>query len=864
MTRQQRSIRQAIGQILILTVIIIGTRTPQSQAWQSAADSSDDPEKNPLAVQFKARDSDGDGQLTEEEFVAAGGREPAVLRRDFKVFDFDGDGRLSLVEFLALPYLGPHDQRGAVPDPVVLLADARWKELIGLWSEWDRDRDGLLSPDEFSSANIGRRVPGLETTAFNVWDLNGDQKISRDEAKKVLDFAFGIRLPTGELLRLKTGSVVDLQLFRSVDSDGDGKATRDDYKRVMGHVDKWEDWYRSVDRNDDGRFDYAEFAGSNHRTDPAASFLALDTDLDGHLSHSELESHPAVRPVAKYLFPGFDTDGDGKLSLREYQFTPIPIVDVLAAWQSGQDANRDGKLSVEEFRFVPAPALAALSAEYFRRLDKSKDGFLSLDEWPFSTSHPEAKYRALDKDADGVLTEAEFTAEGSLPADRLARDFKLFDFDNDGRMSLAEFLTLPYWVPEDLRGPIRDSVVVLAESRFQDLTGHWSEWDRDGDGFLAQKEYSGAAIGRRIPGLEMTGFADWDLNHDQKISRDEAKHFLEIAYGIRLPTGELLRLKSGSVVDWQLFRRLDPDGRGQVSREEYLRVMKGIENVEGWYQSIDRNGDGKFDFTEFTTSNHRTDPVGTFLAFDKDLSGGLTPEELQALPDHLRPVAKYLFPGFDDNLDGALSLQELLLTPIPTLHVLASWQSAQDLDHDGKLSVGEFHFMPAPALAAITAEYFRRLDTNKDGFLDLGEWLFVIDPARVPRDVVMRLRDRDGDGRLSFEEVLGDLKRPKPGDRVDPAQEAGLVRLEEAFRKADANGDEMLDLRELATDDGLEAVAPGASALSKKASNLAMPLVKSLGLDESNVQTYVIVGFNLLLVVAVAIYLIRGKPKGTA
>jgi hypothetical protein len=128
----------------------------------------------------------------------------------------------------------------------------------------------------------------------------------------------------------------------------------------------------------------------------------------------------------------------------------------------------------------------------------------------------------------------------------------------------------------------------------------------------------------------------------------------------------------------------------------------------------------------------------------------------------------------------------------------------------------------------------------------------------------MKLRDRDGDGRLSFEEVLGDIKRPQPGDRADPAQEAGLVRIEEAFNKADANGDGMLDLRELATDDGLEAVAPGASALSKKASSLAIPLVKSFGLDGSNVQTYVIVGFNVLLVVAVVIYLFRRKPKGTS
>lgn len=858
-------VRLLIGQILILQFAIHWAQETCCLAQQPAStlDAQGDLEKNPLAAQFKAHDSDGDGQLTEEEFVARGGRDVAVLRRDFKVFDFNGDGRLSLAEFLALPYLGPHAQRAAVPDPVVLLAESRWKELNGQWTAWDKDGDGMLSPNEFSAAGVGRGIPGLETTRFDDWDLNHDGKVSREESKRLLEIAYGICLPTGELLRLKTGSVVDWFLFRRADQDGDGQATRDDYFKVMGHVPDWEGWYKAVDRNNDGKFDYAEFAGSNHRTDPAASFLAYDADLDGRLSRAELESTPVLRPIARYLFPSFDDDGDGLLSLREYQFTPIPTVDVLAPWQSAQDADRDGRLSQEEFRFVPGLPLAALSAEYFRKLDRDKDGFVSLDEWPFSTSHPQAKFRVLDADSDGMLTESEFTAEGSLPADRLRRDFKTFDWNDDGRLSLAEFLTLPYWIPEDLRGAIRDSTVVLADSRYAELIGLWGDWDRDGDGSLAQKEFSAAAPGRRIPGLEMTGFDDWDLNRDRKVTQEEARLILEIAYGIRSQKGELLRFKTGSVIDWQLFRRLDPDGDGIVTREEYFKGMQGVENLEGWYQSIDKNNDGNFDFAEFAGSNHRTDPVGTFLAFDKDLSGGLTRDELETLPDHQRPLAKYFFPGFDDNGDGAISLQELLLTPLPTLHVLASWQSAQDMDHDGKLSPGEFHFMPPPALAALSAEYFRRLDANKDGFLDLHEWVFIIDAGRVPRNLVLQLKDRNGDGRLSFEEVAGDLKRPQPGDQANPGQEAALLRIEEAFRRADVNGDGLLDLQELSTADGLEAIAPGAAALSKNASKLAIPAAKFFGIDDANLQTYVIVGFNVLLVVAVAIYILRSKRQGT-
>lgn len=159
-------------------------------------------------------------------------------------------------------------------------------------------------------------------------------------------------------------------------------------------------------------------------------------------------------------------------------------------------------------------------------------------------------------------------------------------------------------------------------------------------------------------------------------------------------------------------------------------------------------------------------------------------------------------------------------------------------------------------------EYFRRLDSNSDGFLTLKEWPFLFDPAKVPTSVLIEHRDRDGDGRLSFEESNGNLKRTQPGDQVDVGQEAGLARAEEAFRLADANNDGVLDQQELSANEGLEVIAPGSTSLSKTVANdVAAPVASLFNMEEDSLGTYLIIEANILLVVGVAIYLYRKRGE---
>ena len=165
-------------------------------------------DENPLGVQFTAYDADGNGVLTEAEYLKRAGREKSVSLREFKVFDIDGDGRMTLAEFVTVPDGQPDELRGVLADPVVVLSEKSMARLTKQWKEWDRNGDDLLAPDEFKTAAIPAIVPGLESTGFADWDLDHDGQVSREEAAGVLDVAFGVRVPSGERLRDNIGRVV--------------------------------------------------------------------------------------------------------------------------------------------------------------------------------------------------------------------------------------------------------------------------------------------------------------------------------------------------------------------------------------------------------------------------------------------------------------------------------------------------------------------------------------------------------------------------------------------------------------------------------------------------------------------------------
>lgn len=114
----------------------------------------------------------------------------------------------------------------------------------------------------------------------------------------------------------------------------------------------------------------------------AARFQRDDTNGDGFLDSSEREA--AVRRD----FDDTDVDHDGFLTIAEYQ-----------RWMELHVRGAGG-------RRIPLPpaATASVARCYFRMVDSSGDGKLSLAE---QQAHAERTFRALDRDGDGRLTLAE-------------------------------------------------------------------------------------------------------------------------------------------------------------------------------------------------------------------------------------------------------------------------------------------------------------------------------------------------------------------------------------------------------------------------------------------------------------------------
>lgn len=338
---------------------------------------------------------------------------------------------------------------------------------------------------------------------------------------------------------------------------------------------------------------------------------------------------------------------------------------------------------------------------------------------------PEAvaeKFVKQDRDQDKQLSVTEFQAwYGGANAAVALRDFDLFDRNADGQLSLEEYWSLPTH-PIGQRGPLHDPLTDVVDQFVGVLDGLLEDWDQAPERTIPVGEFLAAftkALNEPLTGRMQI---EADPNRDRKVSREEARRFVEIQSGVRRSDGQLLRLPDGRLVQHMQFLNADQDRDDRLDQTEFFaRAWSPPGKGPETFALTDADKDGFVTWLEWSKIRF-TDPIAEFRRMDINFDGQLEPAEVLAgTPDWCKLSAQVSFPAFDRDRSGKLSLDEFRLTFFA--NPIANWHSIiSDTDDDGLLSRQEFSF--GGAFPVIRFVYFDLFDANKDGQLDPQEFPF--------------------------------------------------------------------------------------------------------------------------------------------
>lgn len=163
----------------------------------------------------------------------------------------------------------------------------------------------------------------------------------------------------------QTLPIVGNPAFNEYDADGDNVISRQE----AGASPRLEKHFARIDTNASGGIDPREYkAAMAYIAD--IDFKRVDINEDGVISRSEARAMPAS---LKEAFPRVDTDGDGNVSPAEYRAATVNLLEGLDF--ATLDRDGDGVIGTDEADRVPE-----LRAS-FRRIDTDDDGLISKKEF---------------------------------------------------------------------------------------------------------------------------------------------------------------------------------------------------------------------------------------------------------------------------------------------------------------------------------------------------------------------------------------------------------------------------------------------------------------------------------------------------
>lgn len=300
----------------------------------------------------------------------------------------------------------------------------------------DADADGALDTEELRRYLAGVS-PDLDLSVRLSADSSGSATVSVDGA----DGKPGA-LPAGVKVKPLTGGDVEIAIDEvrlEVHVDDGARATAVAKAAFMSQ-------FEASDTDNNGYLEKAELTKDKDHPSPLAGlFDLLDRDDDGKLYPEEMDGFIESQAEAaksrivlsgsdqgRAIFAILDLNRDRRLGLRELRAT----VARLASW----DRDGDGKITADEiphhYRLTigrgglaglgmaapgaairsmdaPAPAPAAGGPNWFRRMDRNRDGDISRREFHGSR----AQFDRLDRDRDDLIdTDEAATATAARPA----------------------------------------------------------------------------------------------------------------------------------------------------------------------------------------------------------------------------------------------------------------------------------------------------------------------------------------------------------------------------------------------------------------------------------------------------------------
>eukprot|EP00092_Neocalanus_flemingeri_P026177 GFUD01028374.1.p1 GENE.GFUD01028374.1~~GFUD01028374.1.p1 ORF type:complete len:1019 (+),score=296.62 GFUD01028374.1:74-3058(+) len=508
--------------------------------------------------------------------------------------------------------------------------------------------------------------------------------------------------------------------------------------------------------------------------------------------------YPDVLQV-KEQFNKYDADGDGNITAEEMEngmteFKDFTRDQAKFAFELA-DTNEDGKIDISEFVSLMFPSAKEAIAN-LRKAFKGPDDVAR-------------KFKLWDSDGDGKISFEELKESAAKDTSKFLTEedinsiFIVGDLNLDGEIDEGEFAKLMLPSISDIVAKFR-----YAHKSVEDVRKAFKTYDRDGDGSIDRGELHKALTNYKF------NFSDQEVDIifvAGDIDGDGSVDFEEFMYLMCPSTSQIVKkfrenYKTINEVK-AAFRKFDKNRDGGLSKSELSRMMMSTGHsftdmeIDAIMNLGDRDGDGEIDLEEFM-----------FL---------MTPSASETLNKIKRGITsiadvKGLFKDIDVDGDGLLSKEEMLNSPgckFDREQVEAIYELG-DSNGDEVLDMGEFIAIMYPsageALAKLSKNYpnidevkalFKQIDYDNDGSItpvELAECSIKFTPQEI--ESIFALGDINDDGAIDLEEFIGVMY-------PDAATVAGRLRgqytdindIKKAFSKIDTNGDGKVSKEEVAS-----------------------------------------------------------------